>query len=140
VGIERANERNVRGSAMGILLGALLRLLGTTVVLSGVVIAIGQWTSGTNRLSLFAGFGCVALVTMLVNLLESLAYARWAFLAALVSVATELVLSNLVLAPAAVPGTALIAGALVGIVVALPPLLRLLLRPGRVLATSLWIQ
>lgn len=140
VGLERANERNVRGSAMGIFLGSLLRLLGTTVVLSGVVIAIGQWTSGTNRLSLFAGFGCVALVTMLVNLLESMAYARWAFFAALASVATELALSKLVLASAAVPGTALIAGALVGIVVALPPLLRLLLRPGRVLATSLWIQ
>lgn len=140
VGIERANERNVRGSAMGILLGALVRLLGTTVVLSGVVIAIGQWTSGTNRLSLFVGFGCVALVTMLVNLLESLAYARWAFLAALASVATELALSKLVLAPTAVPGKALIAGTLVGIVVALPPLLKLLLRPGRVLATSLWIQ
>jgi hypothetical protein len=140
VGIDRANERNVRGSAMGILLGSLLRLLGTTFVLSGLVIVIGEWTSGTNRLSLFVGFGCVALVTMLVNLLESLAYVRWAFFAALVSVATELVLSKLVLASTAVPGTALIAGTLVGIVVALPALLRLLLRPGRVLATSLWIQ
>jgi len=39
-----------------------------------------------------------------------------------------------------VPGTALIAGALVGMLVALPALLRVLLRPGRVLATSLWIQ
>jgi hypothetical protein len=140
VGLEQANERNLRGSAMGILLGALLRLVGTTVVLSGIVIAIGQWTSGTNRLSLFVGFGCVALVTMLVNLLESLAYARWAFFAALASVATELVLSKLVLASTALPGTALIAGTIVGIVVALPLLLKLLLRPGRVLATSLWIQ
>jgi hypothetical protein len=39
-----------------------------------------------------------------------------------------------------VPGAALIVGTVIGIVVALPPLLRLLLRPGRVLATSLWIQ
>jgi hypothetical protein len=140
VGLEQANERDLRGSAMGIFLGSLLRLLGTTVVFSSVVIAIGQWTSGTNRLSLFVGFGCVALVTMLVNLLESLAYARWAFFAALASVATELALSKLVLVSAAAPGTALIAGALVGMVVALPPLLKLLLRPGRVLATSLWIQ
>ncbi len=140
VGLEQANERDARGAAMSILLGALARLIGTTVVLSGVVIGLSQWTSGTNRLSLFVGFGCVALVTMLVNLLESLAFARWAFLAALASVATELVLSKVVLAQTAIPGTALIAGTLVGIIVALPPLLRLLLRPGRVLATSLWIQ
>jgi hypothetical protein len=140
VGIERANERDLRGSAMGIFLGALARLLGTTVVLSAVVIAIGQWTSGTNRLSLFVGFGCVALVTMLVNLLESLAYARWAFFVSFAAVATELVLSKLVLGHSAVPGTALIAGAVVGMVVALPALLKVLLRPGRVLATSLWIQ
>jgi hypothetical protein len=141
VGIERANERNLRGSAMGIFLGSLARLVGTTVVLSAVVIAIGQWTSGTNRLSLFVGFGCVALVTMLVNLLESLAYARWAFFASFAAVSTELVLSKLVLpGHSAVPGTALIAGAVVGMLVALPALLRVLLRPGRVLATSLWIQ
>jgi hypothetical protein len=141
VGIECANERNLRGSAMGIFLGSLARLVGTTVVLSAVVIAIGQWTSGTNRLSLFVGFGCVALVTMLVNLLESLAYARWAFLASFAAVSTELVLSKLVLpGHVAVPGTALIAGAVVGMIVALPALLRVLLRPGRVLATSLWIQ
>jgi hypothetical protein len=140
VGLERANERDLRGSAMRIFLGSLLRLLGTTVALSGAVILIAQWTSGTNRWSLFVGFGCVALVTMLVNLLESLAYARWAFFAALASVATELVLSRLVLTHGAAPGTALIAGTIVGMVVALPPLLRLLMRPGRVLATSLWIQ
>jgi hypothetical protein len=140
VGLEQANERDARGAAMAILMGSLLRLLGTTVVLSAVVIAIGQWTSGTNRLSLFVGFGCVAVFTMLINLLESLAYARWAFCAALAAVTTELLLSKLVLAPSAVPGTALIAGTLVGMAVALPTLLTLLMRPGRVLATSLWIQ
>jgi hypothetical protein len=104
------------------------------------VILTSQYTSGTNRLSLFVGFGCVALVTLLVNVLESLAYARWALFAAGASVATELTLSNVALVHAPVPGAALIAGTLVGILVALPPLLMLLMRPGRVLATSLWIQ
>ncbi len=140
VTLTKANERNRRGAAMRIFLGALLRLVGTTVVLSAAVILIAQWTSGTNRLSLFVGFGCVALVTMLVNVLESLAYARWALFAAAASITTELAASNFVLDRAPVPGGALIAGAVVGIVIALPPLLRLLLRPGRVLATSLWIQ
>ncbi len=138
--LTQANKRNRRGAAMGIFLGAILRLVAVTVVLSGAVILIAQWTSGTNRLSLFVAFGCVALVTMIVNVLESLAYARWALFAAGASVATELTLSNVALVHAPVPGAALIAGTLVGILVALPPLLMLLMRPGRVLATSLWIQ
>jgi hypothetical protein len=137
--LERANQRDIRGPAMSIFLGSVLRLLGTTVVLSAVVIAIGQWTSGTNRLSLFVGFGCVALLTMLVSLLESLAYVNWALAAVVLGLVVELSLSEL-LARGSVPGTALIAGSIVGILVALPPLILLLLRPGRVLATSLWIQ
>ena len=140
VALDRANERDVRGPAMAIFLGAVLRLVGTTVVLSAVVILIGEWTSGTNRLSLFVGFGCVALLTMLVSLLESLAYVRWALFATVAGLIIELSLSELLLAKGPVPGTALIAGSIVGIIVALPPLIRLLLRPGRVLATSLWIQ
>ena len=134
------DERDPRGSAMKVFLGSLLRLVGTTVVLSGLVILIGQWTSGTNRLSLFVGFGCVALVTMLVNMLESLALVRWALFAALAGVATELSCSEVLLVHPPVPGMALIAGAGVGILLSLPPLLKLLLRPGRVLATNLWIQ
>jgi hypothetical protein len=140
VALDRANERAVRGPAMAIFLGSILRLLGTTVVLSGVVLLIGQLTSGTNRLSLFVGFGCVALLTMLVSLLESLAFVRWALFATAAGLAVELLLSDLLLARGPVPGTALIAGSAVGILLALPPLIRLLLRPGRVLATSLWIQ
>jgi hypothetical protein len=140
VALEQANERNVSGAAMGIFLGSMLRLLGTTVVLSALVIAIGEWTSGTSRWSLFLGFGCVAFVTLLVNLLESFAYARWALFAALISVTAELLLSRLDVAHTSVPGLPLIVGASAGIVVALPPLIRLLLRPGRILATSLWVQ
>ncbi len=140
VAIDRAHLRDRRGPAMKIFIGSLARLLGTTVVLSAVVIAIAQWTSGTNKLSLFVGFGCVALLTMLVSLLESLAFVRWALIAAVASVATELLLSRLIVHGGTVPGAALIAGAGVGVLVALPPLLLLLLRPGRVLATNLWIQ
>ena len=128
--LTQANERDRRGAAMGIFLGALARLLGMTIVLSAAVLFIAQWTSGTNRLSLFVGFGCVALVTLLVSVLECLAYARWALFAAVASIATELTVSNLVL-PHAVPGAALIAGTLVGILLTLPPLLLLLVRPGR---------
>jgi hypothetical protein len=140
VALEQADERDISGAAMGIFLGSLFRLLGTTVVLSALVISIGQWTSGTNRWSLFVGFGCVALVTLLVNLLESMAYVRWALFAIIISVAAELTLSRVFLAHVSVPGMPLIVGASAGIIVALPPLIKLLLHPGRILATSLWVQ
>ena len=136
----QANERDSRGPAMRIFLGSVIRLMGTTLALSAFVLVIAQWTSGTNRLSLFVGFGCVALLTMLINLLESLAYVHWALLAAVAAVATELLVGSFLVTHTSIPGAALIAGASVGILVALPPLLRLLIRPGRVLATSLWIQ
>ena len=124
---------------MRIFLGSVLRLVGTTVVLSLLVIGISQYTSGTSRLSLFVGFGCIALLTMLINALESLAIVHWALIAALTSLAVELVVvDGLNYAP--VPGSALIAGTAAGILVALPPLIRLLVRPGRVLATNRWIQ
>jgi hypothetical protein len=135
---QHANERVPRGPTMSIFLGSLLRLLGTTVVLSAVVILFGHWTSGSNRLSLFVGFACVAIFSQLISLLESLAYVQWALLVALLSMAVELALSEWVRTP--VPGMALIVGAGVGILVALPLLIRCLLHPGRMLATSLWIQ
>jgi len=140
VALGQANERDVSGAAMKVFLGSLLRLLGTTIVLSALVISIGEWTSGTSRWSLFVGFGCVALVTLLVNLLESLAYVRLALFAIALSLVVELVLSSLISAHPTVPGLPLILGASAGILVALPPLIRLLLRPGRILATSLWVQ
>ena len=140
VALDQADKREPRGAAISLFLGALLRLVGTTVALSAAVLLIGQWTSGTNRLSLFVGFGCVALLTMLVNMLESLAYVRWSLFAALLSVAVELLVGRFLVTDLSVPGLALIVGTTVGILVTLPPLLRLLLRPGRVLATGLWIQ
>jgi hypothetical protein len=127
-----------RGASMTIFVGAMLRLLGATVLLSVLVILAGHWTSGTNRLSLFVGFGCVALVSLLVSLLESLAFVRWALAAAVAALAAEFAFAHEV--GVLVPGAALIAGALVGIAVCLVPLVVLLLRPGRVLATTLWIQ
>jgi hypothetical protein len=141
VALQRADARDARGPAMRILAGSLLRLVGTTIVLSGVVIVlVSSLTSGADRLGLFVGFGCVALVTMLVNLLDSLGHPRLALVAAAASVATELVLSGAAPWRTSTPGTALILGALVGTLIALPVLLNLSLRPGRVLATRLWVQ
>jgi hypothetical protein len=126
------------GPAMRILLGALVRLVGVTTVLSLAVLAAGHWTSGTDRLGLFIAFGSATLVSLFVGLHESLGFPRWAFVVAAVSVAVELALNRLVLAPP--PGFALSVAGAVGTLLALAPLVRQLRSPGRMLATALWIK
>jgi hypothetical protein len=138
VELSRASASMARGPATEIVLQALVRLVGITVVLSLVVMLIAQWTSGTDATSLFVAFGCAALVCMFVSLLESLGYVRWALLCAGAAVAVELIVSHWLGAP--VPGGGLIAGGVVGTLLALAPLVGLLRFPGRVLATALWIQ
>jgi hypothetical protein len=138
VELSRANASMMRGPATDIVLAALVRLVGITVVLSLIVMLIARWTSGTAATSLFVAFGCAALVCMFVSLLESLGYVRWALLSAAASLAVELAVSRWT--GSAVPGAGLIAGGSVGTLLALAPLVGLLRFPGRVLATALWIQ
>ena len=98
----------------------------------------GPWTSGTIATSLFVGFGFLALATLLVSLLVSLGRIGWALLAVSVAVLFEVTASTLP-ATLAQPGSGLIAGAVVASAIALPPLVKLFLRPGRALATAVWI-
>jgi len=88
--------------------------------------------------SVLVAFGCVALVSMLVGLLESLGRGRAGLIACSAALAVELVWPQVV--GAHVAGGALAAGAIVGIALTIPTLLLLLARSGRVLATTLWIQ
>lgn len=138
VSLDSASRRGLRGPAMSIYIGAILRVILATVVMSGVVIGIGQWTQGTDRWSVFVAFGVVALLSLQVGLLESLGRQRAALIAMLASLGVEFAWRHLVALP--VPGGALIAGAVTGLLVTLPPLMVLLARSGRVLATTLWIQ
>jgi hypothetical protein len=124
--------------AMAIFLGAILRLVLATVVLSAVVVALGRWTEGTDSLSVFVAFGLVGLVCLLIGLLEALALQWAALLSAAVALGAELAWHNV--ANPSTPGAALAIGAAAGVVVALPLLLARLMRSGRVLATTLWIQ
>jgi len=132
-----------RGPGMSIFLGAMLRLVGTTVVLSAVVSLIGHWTHGADAPSLFVAFGSVALLSLLIGLLESLALRRAALVAAAAAVAAEVAWHELAWRSGIhwhVSGAALIVGASVGMLLALPPLIVRLARSGSVLATTLWIQ
>lgn len=138
VELSRASASMAHGPATDLVLQALARLVGITVVLSLLVIVLSDWMSGTDAASLFVAFGCAALVCLFVSLLESLGYVRWALLSAGAGVLVELLVSRWLGAPFA--GAGLIAGGTVGTLLALAPLVGLLRFPGRVLATALWIQ
>lgn len=138
VSLKRAGGIGFSDPAMAIFVGALARLIGATVVLSAVVIALSDRFGGTDDVSVFIAFGCVGTVSMLIGLLESFALQWAALFAAAAALATELACVSLSLTHAA--GGALAAGATVGVLVTLPVLLIRLSRSGRVLATTLWIQ
>jgi hypothetical protein len=126
------------GPAARILRGALVRLVGATVVLSALAVAVEPWTQGTDQSGLFAAFGCVALLSLLVGLHESLGHPRWALAVAATSLALELAVNRWIATPP--PGLALTVAGAAGTLLALAPLLRRLRAPGRMLATALWIK
>jgi hypothetical protein len=138
VSLKRAGRIGFSDPAMAIFVGALARLIGATVVLSALVIVLGERFGGTDDVSVFIAFGCVGTVSMLIGLLESFALKWSALFAVSAAVAIELACVSLSLTRA--PGGALAAGATVGVLVALPVLLGRLAHSGRVLATTLWIQ
>jgi hypothetical protein len=133
-----ASRAAIGDPAMSIFVGAVVRLVGATIVLSALVIAAEGWTHGTDALSLFVAFGCVGLVSLLVGMLESFALQRAALIAAAAAVAVELAWPHL--SHSHVPGAGLAVGAAVGVLLSLPPLMGRLARSGRVLATMMWIQ
>jgi hypothetical protein len=135
--VAHADRVELRGAGLSILGGSILRLTLATAVLSSICVLAGPWTSGTIATSLFVGFGCLALATLLVSLLVSLGRTAWA----LAAVSAALFVEVAIALPQSLshPGSGLIAGGLVAAALALPPLVKLFLRPGRALATSLWI-
>jgi hypothetical protein len=138
VPLAQASAPGWAGPAMRILGGALVRLAGATLALSALVVVASPWTRGTDEPGLLAAFGCVALLSLLIGLHESLGHPRWALTVAAVSLAVELAADRWLAFP--VTGFALCAAAATGSLLALAPLLRRLRSPGRMLATALWIK
>jgi hypothetical protein len=133
-----ADRMSMGGPGLTILAGSVLRLVAATAVLSTACVAAGPATSGTVTTSLFVGFGCLALATLFVSLLVSLGRLLWAVFA--VSIAVLVEVSVELPSALALPGSGLIAGAVVAAILMLPPIVKLLLRPGRALATAVWIS
>jgi hypothetical protein len=135
--VAHADRTDVSGPGLVILGGSMLRLTLGTAVLSAICMLLSPWTSGTIATSLFVGFGCLALATLLVSLLVSLGRMTWALVAVTAAVLVEVMVEL----PVAMqqPGSGLVAGGLIASTLALPPLVKLFLRPGRALATAVWI-
>ena len=121
-----------------ILLGALGRLVALTAALSVALVVFTQWLDATPRSAgVLIGFGLLALAALLVSLVEALGRGGWALLALGGALAAEAVagLDGRHL----FPGGGLAAGSAVAILVLLPVAIALVSRPGRTLATRLWI-
>ncbi len=165
VGLADADRRTLRGPVMGSLGGALARLVAITALLSAaVLIAVPNATkadarSGTQGhagvaeagsgaivptehlagdVALLLGFGLLALATLLTSLLHALGHPLRALLALGCGLAVEIGVG--LAGVTAVPGSGLVAGALVAVLVGLAPTVSICLRPARVLATTMWIQ
>jgi hypothetical protein len=130
-----------RGQArppLGILFGALGRLLLMAGLLSAGLVALTPWLGSSAReAGVLLGFALLALATMLVSLLESMGGGAWALFAVSCAAAAEIVVRLAGAAPFS--GTGLVVGGLLAMVLALPPVVALLSRPTSTLATALWI-
>ena len=143
VPVEEADRATLRSPALAVLGGAFGRLVGTTLVLSALVMLAAAYVGepqtavAASRIVLLGGFGLVALATLLLSLQHSLGFSSWALFTLACALAAEAGVTHLDAPPFA--GIALVTGAAVAVLLALPPVIGLFLRPGRVLATILWI-
>jgi hypothetical protein len=121
-----------------VLLGALGRLLLLAAALSLVLLAFTPWLGASARgVGLLVGFGLVALATLLVGLLEAMGRGRWALVAVAFAAAAEAAIR--VAGSDPFPGTGLVVGGTLAVVLVLPAVIGQLIRPARTLATALWI-
>jgi hypothetical protein len=142
VALDRAGRVALSDPAMSIFVGAMVRLILATTVLSGVVIGLNSIFTGvfqgSDAVMVFVAFGAIGTLSMLIGLLESFAL-QWAALgAAFAALAIELAWPSIV--HGGPPGTAMAVGASVGVLLTLPALMRRLAHSGGTLATTLWIQ
>ncbi len=128
-----AARRGVAHGPLRALFSSISRLVWVTAALSAGLVLTPWLPDG--RAGLLAGFGLLALATLLASLLEALGRASLAVAGVCVAVAVELARWT----PPPFAGAPLVAGAAAGVLVLLPPVVALLARPARTLATALWI-
>lgn len=123
---------------LGVLAGAIGRLLALSAALSAAMLALTPWLGSSARgAGVLAGFALLALGTLLVSLLESMGRGRWALVAVVCAVVAEEVVR--LRGTDLFAGTGLVVGGGIAVVLVLPPVIALLSRPASALATALWI-
>lgn len=144
VPVEQADRATLRSPALVVLSGAFARLAGTTLALSALALLVAAHlaeppssAAAAGRIALLGGFGLVALATLLLSLQHSLGFSSWALFTLACALVAESGVAHLRAPPFA--GSGLVTGAAVAVLLATPPVIGLFLRPGRVLATILWI-
>lgn len=137
VAATHADRVDLRGATLRTLNGALMRLFMATIVLSAACVVLGRWTSGTVTISLFAAFGMFGLATMLVTLLVTIRRTGLATLAVICGLVLEFTLESIFTHGR--PGLFLLAGSGMVEIIVIPPVVFLFSRPGRTLATGLWL-
>jgi hypothetical protein len=136
-----AGDARARGLAwppLRVLLGALGRLVLLSAAMSAALLALTPWFGSRAATGVLVGFCLLALATLLVSLLESMGRGRWALVAVACAAAAELVIRVHGTDP--FPGTGLVVGGALAIILVLPAVLGLLSRPASTLATALWIR
>jgi hypothetical protein len=133
-----AYARGVAWPPFSVLLGALGRLLALSAALSAILLALTPWLGASGRSAgILLGFGLLALATLLVSLLEAMGRGRWALTAVACAAAAEAAVRLAGSDP--FPGTGLVVGGALAVVLVLPAVIGQLIRPARTLATALWI-
>jgi hypothetical protein len=133
-----AYARGVAWPPFSVLLGGLGRLLALSAALSAVLLALTPWLGASGRSAgILLGFGLLALATLLVSLLEAMGRGRWALTAVACAAAAEAAVRLAGSDP--FPGTGLVVGGALAVVLVLPAVIGQLIRPARTLATALWI-
>jgi hypothetical protein len=137
-----AREPARRGLAwppLRVLLGAGGRLLVLCAALSVALLALTPWLGASSRgAGILVGFALLALATVLVSLLESMGRGRWSLVAVACAATTELIVRLSDADP--FPGTGMVAGGALAVVLVLPAVVAMLSRPASTLATALWIR
>jgi hypothetical protein len=138
VGAADAHAARLGWPPVRVLLGSLGRFALLCGASSAALLWLTPWLGHSARgAGVLAGFGLVALASMLVALLESMGHGRWALTAVGAAAALEAVTRLSGAHP--FPGTGLVAGGALAVVLVLPAVTALLWRPASTLATALWI-
>ncbi len=134
-----AAPRRVAWRPQALLMKALGRVVAVTAVLSGALVACGTWlNTPAVDVTVLVAFGLVAVTTLLIGVLEAVGRAWWALAAVGSGVTVELLAAAWHLFPVSAGG--LIGGAATALLIALPAVIALFVRPASTLATALYVR